>query len=116
MGDEVLMTLSDSIRTVFTGGHIYCRVGGDEFVGICDKDAKHYPLSNLDNISYGVYIKNEYENKLFENIEWNEEETEKHKELREEWLNREEEIWNYREKMKKEAFDLFSKHFWNLWD
>ena len=38
-----------------------CRVGGDEFVGICDKDAKHYPLSNLDNISYGVYIKNECE-------------------------------------------------------
>lgn len=64
----------------------------------------------------GCSMKNEYENKLFENIEWNEEETEEHKELREEWLNREEEIWNYREKMKKEAFDLFSKHFWNLWD
>lgn len=32
VGDEVLMTLSDSIRTVFTGGHIYCRVGGDEFM------------------------------------------------------------------------------------
>lgn len=32
VGDEVLMTLSDSIRTVFTGGHIYCRVGGDDFI------------------------------------------------------------------------------------
>ena len=26
------MTLSDPIRTVFTGGHIYCSVRGDEFI------------------------------------------------------------------------------------
>jgi hypothetical protein len=26
------------------------------------------------------------------------------------------EIDNYREKMKNEGFELFSKHFWNLWD
>lgn len=31
VGDEVFMTLSDAIRTVF-GGHIYCRVGGYEFM------------------------------------------------------------------------------------
>lgn len=31
-GDEVLVALSDSIRTVFTGEHISCRVGGDEFM------------------------------------------------------------------------------------
>lgn len=31
-GDEVLMSLSDSIRMVFAGEHISCRVGGDEFM------------------------------------------------------------------------------------
>ena len=68
-------------------------------------------------------MKNEYRDELFGNIKWNEfveninkDETEEYKELREKWLNRQEEIWNYREKMKKEAFDLFSKHFWSLWD
>ena len=71
----------------------------------------------------GCSMKNEYKDKLFGSIEWNEfveninkDETEEYKELREKWLNRQEEIWNYREKMKKEAFDLFSKHFWSLWD
>ena len=32
IGDEVLMSLSESIRSVFTGEHICCRVGGDEFM------------------------------------------------------------------------------------
>lgn len=32
IGDEVLVTLSESIRTVFVGEHICCRAGGDEFM------------------------------------------------------------------------------------
>lgn len=32
IGDEALITLSNSIRTVFTNEHYYCRVGGDEFM------------------------------------------------------------------------------------
>ncbi|MDD6570881.1 MAG: TraX family protein [Thermoflexaceae bacterium] len=32
IGDEVLVSLSKAIRTVFVGEHIYCRVGGDEFM------------------------------------------------------------------------------------
>lgn len=32
IGDEVLVALSQSIRTVFVGEHICCRVGGDEFM------------------------------------------------------------------------------------
>lgn len=32
VGDEVLVTLADTIRTVFSDEYIYCRVGGDEFM------------------------------------------------------------------------------------
>lgn len=32
IGDEVLVSLSKAIRMVFAGEHIYCRVGGDEFM------------------------------------------------------------------------------------
>lgn len=38
------------------------------------------------------------------------------KELREKYFNREQEIFEYRDKMKDEAFDLIKKYFWNLWD
>lgn len=31
IGDEALVTLADAIRSVFSG-HLYCRVGGDEFM------------------------------------------------------------------------------------
>ena len=37
-------------------------------------------------------------------------------ELREKYFNREQEIFEYRDKMKDEAFDLIKKYFWNLWD
>lgn len=32
------------------------------------------------------------------------------------WREREIEIVNYRDKMKNEGLELFSKYFWNLWD
>jgi hypothetical protein len=32
------------------------------------------------------------------------------------FLEREKEIFQYREDMKNEAFDLLKKYFWNLWD
>ncbi|MGN0318431.1 MAG: TraX family protein [Lachnospira sp.] len=32
VGDEALIALSNAIRTVFAGGNIFCRVGGDEFM------------------------------------------------------------------------------------
>ena len=38
------------------------------------------------------------------------------KELRNKWLDREEEIADYKTHMKDKAFKLFSKHFYNLWD
>jgi len=37
-------------------------------------------------------------------------------ELEENYQRREEEIENYREKMKDEGFDLMKRYFWNLWD
>ena len=37
-------------------------------------------------------------------------------ELKEKYFNREQEIFEYRNKMKDEAFDLIKKYFWNLWD
>lgn len=66
----------------------------------------------------GCSMKNEYENKVFESFDiedTNKDKTEECKELREKWLSREKEINNYKEKMKIEAFNLFSKYFWNLW-
>jgi hypothetical protein len=38
------------------------------------------------------------------------------KELEDNFKRREEEIAQYREDMKNEAFDLLKKYFWNLWD
>ena len=35
---------------------------------------------------------------------------------RDKWREREIEIVNYRDKMKNEGLELFSKYFWNLWD
>ena len=37
-------------------------------------------------------------------------------ELEEKYRNKTLEIQEYREKMKNEGFELFSKYFWNLWD
>jgi hypothetical protein len=37
-------------------------------------------------------------------------------ELKENYWKKEREINDYRDKMKNEGFELFSKHFWNLWD
>lgn len=35
---------------------------------------------------------------------------------RDKWREREIEIVNYRDNMKNEGLELFSKYFWNLWD
>ena len=35
---------------------------------------------------------------------------------RDKWREREIEIDNYKDKMKNEGLELFSKYFWNLWD
>lgn len=37
-------------------------------------------------------------------------------ELSKKWLNTEEEIWEYRDNMKTEAFNLINEYFWTLWD
>lgn len=37
-------------------------------------------------------------------------------EIKNKYWKREEDIFNYRDKMKNEAFDLLKKYFWNLWD
>lgn len=37
-------------------------------------------------------------------------------ELRKKFLQKEDEIFEYRDQMKNEAFDLLKKYFWNLWD
>lgn len=96
-----------------------CHMTMEEWDSKLDKMIKCFIEMSED----GCSMKNEYQDELFDNINWNEfveninkEETKEHKELREKWRNREEEIWDYREKMKKEAFDLFSECFWNLWD
>lgn len=38
------------------------------------------------------------------------------KELEKKYFDREKEIYEYRNKMKDEAFDLLKKYFWDLWD
>lgn len=37
-------------------------------------------------------------------------------EITKKWINRENEITDYKVRMKNKAFSLFSKYFWNLWD
>lgn len=71
---------------------------------------------------YSCSMKNEYD-KEFHEIIWEDmakkeiNKPDNHaKEIRENWFQREKEISNYRVKMKDEAFRLFSKYFWNLWD
>ena len=55
-GDRYIKKVSDKLRRIpfFTE---LCRVGGDEFVGICSAKSKHYEMNNIPEISYGVYIK-----------------------------------------------------------
>ena len=57
---------------------------------------------------------NEYTEK-FDKLTWVEQ-VDPDSELREKWFNRDEEIAEYRDKMKDEAFDLLKKYFWHLWD
>lgn len=57
VGDEVLMTLSDAIRTVFEG-HIYCRVGGDEFMMFVKDTNDTDILGSLAQKLNSVYSKN----------------------------------------------------------
>lgn len=40
----------------------------------------------------------------------------KDKDITEKYLKADKEIWEYRNKCKDEAFEMFSKWFWNLWD
>ena len=37
-------------------------------------------------------------------------------EISDKWRKRNDEIYDYRNKMKNEAFKLFSEYFWSLWD
>ena len=57
--------------------------------------------------------KNEYEDEYMSRIM---SANEYDKLLADKWLKREEEIDKYKNKMKDKAFELFSKHFYSLWD
>lgn len=80
------------------------------------KETENKKGSYLDNFLYG----------LFEPIEWDEKgrpklwrlktEDEKNIDLEEKYRKRNEEIAQYREDMKNEAFDLLKKYFYHLWD
>lgn len=57
--------------------------------------------------------KNEYEDEYTKDLFNSREEF--NEELRNKWLKREEEIEMYREKMKNEALEMFSKYYYDLW-
>lgn len=57
--------------------------------------------------------KNEYEDEYMSRIM---SANEYDKLLADKWLKREEEIDKYKNEMKNKAFELFSKHFYSLWD
>ena len=57
--------------------------------------------------------KNEYEDEYMSRIM---SANEYDKLLADKWLKREEEIDKYKNEMKDKAFELFSKHFYSLWD
>lgn len=57
--------------------------------------------------------KNEYEDEYMSRIMST---NEYDKSLTNKWLKREEEIDKYKNEMKDKAFELFSKHFYSLWD
>jgi hypothetical protein len=57
--------------------------------------------------------KNEYEDEYMSRIM---SANEYDKLLASKWLKREEEIDKYKNEMKNKAFELFSKHFYSLWD
>lgn len=57
--------------------------------------------------------KNEYEDEYMSHIM---SANEYDKSLTNKWLKREEEIDKYKNEMKDKAFELFSKHFYSLWD
>ena len=56
-------------------------------------------------------MQNEYWEKYY-----NSPDNEEKEELRKKWLKRAEEINKYQNDCKNKAFELFSKHFWSLWD
>lgn len=58
--------------------------------------------------------KNEYEEEYLNSMY--EDNQEDFKKLRDKWLDREKKIEDYKTHMKDEAFKLFSKYFYNLWD
>lgn len=60
-------------------------------------------------------IENKFE-KEFRTIVLDNENSNIEKEIRKKYIERENEIFNYRNKMKNEAFDLLKKYFWSLWD
>ena len=59
-------------------------------------------------------IKNEYDGDIYEFYE----KIINNPELNtlDKWIKRNDEIYDYRNKMKNEAFKLFSEYFWSLWD
>ena len=59
-GDRYVKNIADELSKIEAFDEL-CRVGRDEFVAICDPKSKHYEIQNVENISYGVYIKHEYE-------------------------------------------------------
>lgn len=62
-----------------------------------------------------IEIENEH-SKDFMNIALNNKNSISEKEIRKKYIERENEIFNYRNKMKDEAFILLQKYFWHLWD
>lgn len=62
VGDEVLVTLSKAIRTVFTDENISCRVGGDEFMMFVKNTNDTAVIGNLAEKLNKVYQENVQKN------------------------------------------------------
>lgn len=58
--------------------------------------------------------KNEYEEEWYNSL-WSAQKNED-KEIRDKWLKREDAIVKYKENMKNKGLELFSKHYYDLWD
>lgn len=59
-GTEIIKYVGQSLLRV-NKVHDVCRIGGDEFIVICDKNINLEQFSDINYITYGAYQKKEYE-------------------------------------------------------